>query len=105
MNVVLRFATVALIGLVIGCATQRFYTKENLNRVSVGLSKEQVMAMFPGEHSTGGAPGMQIRSARRSQSGVLEEVGELLMTDGVSSRPAKYWFFFEDGRLVRWVGV
>ena len=43
---------------------------------------------------------MQIRAAQKSD-GKLVEVGEVLMTDGVSPTVA-YWFLFENGLLVQW---
>lgn len=85
-----------------GCAQQQYYLKSNLNLVSVGQSKAEILAMFPGQNRLfgGGAPPMQIRAAKR-ENGKLVEVGEVLMTDGVSPTVA-YWFLFEGGELIQW---
>ena len=87
--------------LVSACAVQqRYYIKSNLNNIAIGQTKEQLLRMFPGEKQAGGAPPMQIRAAQKS-NGKLIEVGEVLMTDGVSNTVA-YWFLFEDGALAQW---
>ena len=87
--------------LVSACAVQQqYYLKSNLNNISIGQTKQQLLEMFPGQNSIGGAPPMQIRAAQKS-NGKLIEVGEVLMTDGVSATVA-YWFLFEDGELVQW---
>lgn len=88
--------------LLAGCAQQQYYLKSNLNNISVGQPKPEILAMFPGQNRMfgGGPPPMQIRAAKR-ENGKLVEVGEVLMTDGVSPTVA-YWFLFEDGELVQW---
>mgnify|MGYP000356014835 CR=1 FL=1 len=94
---ILLFATV----FITACATtQQYYVKSNLNKVSIGQSKYQLLSMFPGQPQRGGAPPMQIRAAQKTGD-TLVEVGEVLMTDGVSVAVA-YWFLFEDGSLVQW---
>jgi len=94
-------AVVALLSLV-GCA-QRYYLKSNLNYISLGQTKEKTLSMFSSQQSalSGNIPGMQIRAAQRSINGKLLEVGEVLLTDGVT-RPVSHWFMFEDGLLVQW---
>jgi len=87
--------------LISACAVQqRYYMKSNLNRISIGQTKGQLLNKFPGENKYGGPPPMQIRAAQKS-NGKLLEVGEVLMTDEVSPTVA-YWFLFEDGVLVQW---
>jgi hypothetical protein len=97
----LAIAGIALL-LLFGCATeQRFYLKNNLNTISIGQTKEKVLAMFPGEKRKGGAPGLEMRSAQRSTSGQLVEVGEVMLTDGVTPS-VMHWFMFEDGIMTQW---
>jgi len=87
--------------LLAGCATvQQYYLKTNLNNISIGQSKQSLLNLFPGQPRVGGAPPMQIRAAQKNDSSLIE-VGEVLMTDGVSATVA-YWFLFEDGVLVQW---
>jgi hypothetical protein len=87
--------------LISACATQQFYySKSNLNNISIGQTKQELLKKFPGENKPGGAPPMQIRAAQKSNSKLIE-VGELRMADSVSPVVA-YWFLFEDGALVQW---
>ena len=100
-KILISIAVLALL-LMVGCA-QRYYLKNNLNNISIGQTKQKILSMFPGEAATfgGGAPGMQIRAAQRSSSGKLLEVGEVLLTDGITAT-VSHWFMFEDGLLVQW---
>lgn len=91
-----------------GCfpLTQLYYKTDGLNGVAIGDSKAKVLATFPpntrpmfGQLS---APGMQIRAAQRSRDGKLLEVGEVLLTDGVTPGVHPYWFLFENSQLVQW---
>ena len=88
--------------LLSGCATQqRYYTKSNLNFISIGQTKEELLSRFPGQsRSRGAPPPFSIRAAQKNE-GALIEVGEVLLTDGVSAT-VPYWFLFEDGKLIRW---
>ncbi|MDH5217156.1 MAG: hypothetical protein OEX19_05650 [Gammaproteobacteria bacterium] len=85
----------------LSCA-QQYYLKSSLNNISIGNSKQQLLALFPGQGRVidGGAPPLQIRSAKK-HNGKLIEIGELLMSDGVSAA-VPHWFLFEDGELVQW---
>ena len=89
--------------LLVGCATDLlYYTKSNLNYLTLGQTKEKTLSMFPGERSSNRViPGMEIRAAQRSSSGKLLEVGEVLLSDGVTPT-VSHWFMFEDGLLVQW---
>ena len=98
----IRFVLIVLC-LISACAVQQhYYTKSNLNTISIGQTKHELLNKFPGENKPGGAPPMLIRAAQKS-NGKMLEVGEVLMTDGVSYPPTvAYWFLFEDGVLVQW---
>ena len=86
----------------LGC-THEVYLKTNLNKISLGQTKEQVLSIFPSRKDglRGFIPGMEIRAAEHSASGKLLEFGEVLLTDGVKPTDS-YWFIFEDGLLVQW---
>lgn len=98
-KITMFFAGLTLL-LLVGCA-QRFYLKSNLNHVSIGQTKNNILSMFPGESRPLGAPGIQIRAAQQSSNGKLLEVGEVFLTDGITPT-VPYWFLFEDGLLVQW---
>ena len=87
--------------LISACAThQSYYSKSNLNTISIGQTKQELLNKFPGVDKYGGSPPMQIRAAQKSND-TLFEVGELLMSDKVSPVVA-YWFLFKDGVLIQW---
>lgn len=96
---------VCLLNLIlVGCAST-YYSDKNLNLISIGDSKHQIMARFVATTSNGqNVPGMQIRAAKRNSNGKLVEVGEVpLITQSGSSQSAiPYWFLFEEGRLAQW---
>jgi len=77
-------------------ACQHYYLKSNLNNIAIGQSKAELLKMFT---SLEGVPPMQIRAAQQDGDSLVE-VGEILMTDGVSL--ATYWFLFENGSLMQW---
>jgi hypothetical protein len=80
-----------------------YYHESNLNRLSVGAPKENVLALFPGGERDGHQwMGMQIRAARKTDSGTLLEVGEVPLMHEVAKNVTQYWFVFEDGRLAQW---
>lgn len=101
-KLIVFIAVVALLSLV-GCAQQLIYKKSNLNLISLGQTKEKTLSMFPEQRSAWGVntPGMEIRAAQRSSNGKLLEIGEVLLTDGVTPT-VSHWFMFEDGLLVQW---
>lgn len=88
--------------ILLGC-TQEVYLKTNLNKISLGQTKEQVLSNFPSRKDglRGVIPGMEIRAAQHSANGKLLEFGEVLLSDGVKPTDS-YWFIFEDGLLVQW---
>lgn len=88
--------------LLYGCSSpnQLYYTKSNLNTISIGMYKNQLLNKFPGGNRPGDPPPMMIRAAKKHE-GKLIEVAEVLLTDGVSPTMA-YWFLFEDAQLVQW---
>lgn len=87
---------------IVGCA-QQYYLKSNLNHISLGQTKERILSTFPGHQTllSGNIPGMEMRAAQRSSNGKLIEVGEVLLTDGVTPT-VSHWFMFEEGLLVQW---
>ncbi len=100
-----RFLAVhaAALFLLTGCATdpvQLFYQRISLNKISIGQTKGQVLAYYQGQ-AVGNVPGMEMRASQKNASGKLIEVGEVLLTDGVTST-VSYWFIFENGILVQW---
>lgn len=92
------FLTIVVLFLT-SCAGQLYYAKSNLNSVTLGQSKTSLLQKFPGDSRTR-TPGMQIRAAQKKDDKLIE-VGEVLMTDGVSST-VPHWFLFENGLLVQW---
>lgn len=91
------------IGLLLlgGCTS--YYLESNLNSLSVGTSKTQMLSSFGGRTSQGGqAHPLLFRHAKRTPSGVLVEVGEMPMWSDRYSRDVTYWFLFENGSLVQW---
>ncbi len=97
ITIVVLFFTILL-----GC-TQEVYLKTNLNKISLGQTKEQVLSIFPSRKDglRGVIPGMEIRAAHHSANGSLLEFGEVLLSDGVKPTDS-YWFIFENGLLVQW---
>lgn len=94
-----------LLCLVLSGCSSLYYSDKNLNLISIGDSKEQIMSRFQATKKDGdNVPGMQIRAARRNSSGKLIEVGEvpLLTQTGGGQVAIPYWFLFENGRLAQW---
>jgi hypothetical protein len=81
-----------------------YYYESNLNALSVGMTKQTLLDNWYGGKDANGhvRAGLQIRAARRTQEGQLIEVGELPMMSQATTRITRYWFVFEDGRLVQW---
>ena len=88
--------------ILLGC-TQEVYLKTNLNKISLGQTKEKILSIFPSRKDglRGVIPGMEIRAAQHTANGKLLEFGEVLLSDGVKPTDS-YWFIFEDGLLVQW---
>lgn len=87
-----------------GCATdpvQKFYTRTTLNQLSLGNTKAQLLNFYRSQPTNGNIPGMEIRASQKSGNGKLIEVGEVTLTDGVTSN-VPHWFIFENGVLVQW---
>jgi len=95
-----RILKIFLLCTFITACQQQYYLTSNLNNISIGQSKSELLKMFRGEHQEGGAPSMQIRAAKQDGDSLIE-IGEVLMTDRVSPTVA-YWFLFENGSLIRW---
>src|SRR5215471_13250740 len=88
-----------------GCSTGTWYYYEsNLNRLSVGMSKDSLLTAFRGGEVDGKLQsGMQIRAAKRTDSGDLLEVGQMILMDETNTqRKVPYWFLFKNGRLAQW---
>lgn len=86
--------------LLAACAVQqRYYAKSNLNQISLGNTKQQLLSKFPGSNHRGAPPPMRIRAAQKNNDKLIE-VGEVIMSDGITA--TTIWFLFENGVLVQW---
>ena len=100
-----RASTVFLLLLLLsGCGGPMLWRETSLNQVTVGMSKDEVLRLYPNEwaNSSGrrtNVEGMQVRSARTSDGRRLE-VGEVVLNTGTNNVP--YWFLFENDRLIQW---
>jgi len=88
-----------------GCGGPMLWRETSLNQVSVGMSKDEVLRLYPNHWTTSSGrqrdvEGMEIRPARRTGNGRLYEVGEVVLNTGSNNVP--YWFLFENGRLIQW---
>jgi hypothetical protein len=89
-----------LFGLAIyGCGGPRYYTKSNLNGLSVGLQKSQLLSAWDGKDKT--VVPLIIR-ASKEKDGELIEIGEMPMVADVGGGTTNFWFLFIDGRLKQW---
>ena len=81
-----------------------YYLESTLNKLSVGASKDSLLTAFRGGEVNGHqTSGMQIRAAKRTDSGDLLEVGQLVLMDETNKeRKVPYWFLFKNGKLVQW---
>jgi len=96
-----KLIMVVFVFLLAACAIeQRYYTQSNLNNISLGDTKNKLLSMFSGSKKVGSPPPMQIRAAQKSNNKLIE-VGEVWLTNGVSST-VPYWLLFENGALVQW---
>ncbi|MGI2107702.1 hypothetical protein ACRN9A_21535 [Shewanella frigidimarina] len=97
-----KIILLVLLVALVGCSTpvQRYYLNSNLNTISIGMDKAQLLNNFPGEKVAYGAPAMMVRAAKKNND-ILVEVAEVLMTDGASQTVA-YWFLFENSKLIQW---
>jgi len=94
-----------LLVLLSGCGGPMLWRETSLNQVSVGMSKDEVLRLYPNHWTTSSGrrrdvEGMEIRPARRTSNGRLYEVGEVVLNTGSNNVP--YWFLFENGRLIQW---
>ena len=94
-----------LLVFVSGCGGPMLWRETSLNQVSVGMSKDEVLRLYPNQWTTSSGrrrnvEGMEIRPARRTDNGRLYEVGEVVLNTGTDNLP--YWFLFENGRLIQW---
>ena len=93
-----------LIILLSGCGGPLVYQESSLKQVSVGMSKDEVLRLYPNQWTSSSGTrrnveGMEIRPAR-ADNGRLFEVGEVVLNTGTSNVP--YWFLFQNGRLIQW---
>ena len=98
------WTTLLLLVLLSGCGGPLVWRESSLNQLSVGMSKDEVLRLYPDQwtDSSGtrrNVEGMQTRSARTNDGRKLE-VGELRLNTGTNNVP--YWFLFENGRLIQW---
>ena len=92
-----RASTVFLLLLLLsGCGGPMLWRETSLNQVTVGMSKDEVLRLYPNEWTVSSGrrtnvEGMQVRSARTSDGRRLE-VGEVVLNTGTNNVP--YWFLF-----------
>ena len=94
-----------LLVLLSGCGGPMLWRETSLNQVSVGMSKDEVLRLYPNQWTTSSGrrrdvEGMEIRPTRRTDNRRLYEVGEVVLNTGSNNVP--YWFLFENGRLIQW---
>jgi hypothetical protein len=101
----LKFIKLTAICLFFGLAISscasgpRYYNKSNLNGLSVGLQKQQLLSAWDGKDRT--VVPLIIR-ASKVKDGELIEIGEMPMVADVGGGITNYWFLFIDGSLKQW---
>jgi len=86
-----------------GCTS--YYFSSNLNSISPGVTKEQLINYFRPVCRSGGLDcleGFIIRAAQVQSDGSLVEVGTVALSPDGYANPVEYWFLFKGGRLVQW---
>ena len=83
-----------------------YHPVERLAGVRSGQSKQRLFdlfgTVFVEQHGEGvEVEGMRIRAAGRSESNTRLEVSEVTLAE-TRWRATRYWFLFEDGRLIAW---
>ena len=99
------WTTLLMLVLISGCGGPMLWRETSLNQVSVGMSKDEVLRLYPNQWTTSSGrrrdvEGMEIRPTRRTDNRRLYEVGEVVLNTGSNNVP--YWFLFENGRLIQW---
>jgi hypothetical protein len=101
----LRFIKLTVIclffGLIVSSCTigPLYYTESNLNRLSVGVQRNQLISAWDGDNGT--VVPLIIR-ASKVKDGELIEIGEMPMWADVGGGITNYWFLFIDGTLKQW---
>ena len=92
--------------LVTGCATRSqnawYYFKSNLNTLSIGVEKTELLAVFSSTDAEGHSFVPLIIKATKEIKGELIEVGEIRMMEKATKRKTNYWFLFVNGKLAQW---
>lgn len=87
-------------GLIVSSCTivPMYYKESNLNSLSIGLQKNQLISAYGGKDRT--VVPLIIR-ASKVKDGEVIEIGEMPMIAALG-RIKNYWFLFIDGTLKQW---
>ena len=85
------WTTLLLVIVLSGCGGPMVWRETSLNQLSVGMSKDEVLRLYPSQYTDSSGSrrdveGMEIRSVRTSD-GRLLEVGEVRLNTGTSNVP------------------
>lgn len=87
-------------GLIVSsCSGRRYYTESNLNDLSIGLQKNQLISTWGRKDRT--LVPLIIRRASKVKDGELIEIGEIPLI-AIGGGVTNYWFLFIDGTLKQW---